>query len=105
MPCSRYTAKPATAITATATNTIQRRLSRRPIETRCIRDPFMSGDRRGRSKFPVAKLINLVDGTTRNRTPQHRTGASRTLLAKWMQHEPELFAETSEHGPRHGEQP
>ena len=48
MPCSRYTANPATAITATATSTIQRCLRPRLIETRCIRDPFMSGDRRGR---------------------------------------------------------
>jgi hypothetical protein len=48
MPCRRYTAIPATASTTTATTTIQRWLSRRLIETRCIRDPFMSGDRRGR---------------------------------------------------------
>ena len=40
MPCRRYTANPATATTSTATSSIQRRLSRRPIENRCIRDPF-----------------------------------------------------------------
>jgi hypothetical protein len=34
------------ATTGAATSCIQRWLSRRLIETRCIRDPFMSGDRR-----------------------------------------------------------
>jgi hypothetical protein len=40
MPCSRKTANPASAITTTATRYIQRPSSRRPIENRCIRDPF-----------------------------------------------------------------
>ena len=40
MPFRRYTANPATATTTTATSSIHRRLSERPSENRCIRDPF-----------------------------------------------------------------
>jgi hypothetical protein len=40
MPLRRYTAKPAMAITTTATSSIQRRLSERPSENPGIRDSF-----------------------------------------------------------------
>jgi hypothetical protein len=92
MPCSRYTANPATATTATATTTIQRWLSRRLIENRCNRDPFMSGDRRGRWTFSIGRLINEVDGTTLNWTPQHRTGQV-AVLAMWTYSEPALHGQ------------
>src|SRR4051812_3678656 len=38
-PFKRYTANPATAMTSTATRIIHRRINRRPIEDRGIRDP------------------------------------------------------------------
>src|SRR5271167_898946 len=40
MPLSWYTADPATAKTRTANRTIQWCCAQRPIETRCIGDPF-----------------------------------------------------------------
>src|SRR2546426_7336172 len=40
MPFSRYTAKPARAMTNTATRSVHRRNNRLPMENRCIRDPF-----------------------------------------------------------------
>src|SRR5689334_6153537 len=54
MPFSRYTAKPASATTATATSTIQRWPSRRVSEILWMRAPLEIGDRQRAPHLPSA---------------------------------------------------
>ena len=48
MPCSRYTHKPATATTNTATSSIYRRVTTRLIEIPCTRQTFNNRDGKAR---------------------------------------------------------
>src|SRR5690349_21653964 len=73
MPLRRYTAKAAMTTTTIATRIIHRRISRLPIETRCIPDPFderLNVGGQWRQLFQQVVNINLVDSTVLDRSAQ-----------------------------------
>src|ERR1700754_2545381 len=59
-PFNRYTAKPASATTSTATTSIHRRNNRLPIENRCIREPFDERLRRLRTNQCVSQSQSTI---------------------------------------------